>query len=175
MSPKILLLSILLLFTSCVNEVDFNQSDDLSIQPKYVLALVQFKINPTIPPGVPVFTPKPIEDKFPVLLDKIAIGSDQLKNATIRIKGSNTFDTNIKIKIVFYKDKVVTYTFQPMNISKNATFNLEEIIKENDLNSFISSNEVSVEVIFEPFTPINLNPELNFQISGEFELIIQNK
>lgn len=175
MTPKILLLTVLILFTSCVSEVDFNQSNNLSIQPKYVVALVQFKFNPTIPTGIPIFTLTPIEEKVPVLLDKIAIGSDQLKNATIRIKGLNTFETDIEIEIVFYKDNMVTYTFQPMKISKNATFNLEEIIDENDLNSFISSNEVSVKVIFQPFTPINLEPELNFQISGEFELLIQNK
>lgn len=169
---RILLLFFILLTTSCVNEVDFDQNNDLSIQPKLVIPILHYKFSTTIPNGnTPISIPT-VEDKVPIIFDKFSLKSDKVKNAQVIIHGNNLVDTQVEIVIEFYKEGNLTYRFQQIRIQPNKSFKFIETVSNADIDRFTSSDEVYLKILFNPFTPSNLKPSFNVQLVGEFELII---
>jgi hypothetical protein len=177
MPPKILWLSIFLLITSCVKDVDFDQSDDLSIQPKYVASLVHFTISQDKfidDLGNELIK---ISENFSTPINTSTIANENITKAEIQFKTSNSFNRIFIIVIKLYDiDGNVTFSFNPITLNPN-TSNIpqKQTIQGADLNNFVRSNSATMEVILLPSTngsviDANIAKSINVQVSGLFYL-----
>lgn len=177
MYPKILVLSILFLFTSCVKDVDFDQSDDLSIQPKYVASLIHFTFKQDKFIDDIGNIPFTISESSPAPINTSTIANENLTKAEIQFKVSNSFNRTFILVLRFYNTLgQETFAFNPIRVYPNTT-NIKDtqIIQGADLNNFRKSHSASIEIILLPSTDGSvINPIiqqlLNVQVSGIFSL-----
>ncbi|MDO9262126.1 MAG: hypothetical protein Q7U08_09315 [Flavobacteriaceae bacterium] len=180
MPPKILFLTLLILFTSCVKEVDFDQVNDWSIQPKYVASLAYFNFNQhqfldALGNEIHI-----ISDKSPAPLASGTFTKDYLTKVEFQYKVSNTFNRTMVITLQFYNaNNQLTYQFIPITIPPNTQNRIyTEVITAPNLSNFLNSHWVAMQVILVPNPSVIINPtvpkNLNVQISGQFYFNIQN-
>lgn len=181
MHPKLLLISFFLLFTSCVKEVDFNQSDDLSIQPKYVASIVHFTINQDKFIDDLGNELVKISENFSTPLNTSSVANENITKAEIQFKTSNTFNRTIIVVLKLY-DAVgnATFTFNPITLNPNTSNKIQtQIIQGFDLKNFSRSNMASIEVLLLPSSDgsvidVNIQKFINVQVSGIFHLNLNN-
>lgn len=177
MSPKILLLTVLILFTSCVSEVDFNQSDHLSLQPKYVASLVHFTINQQLLVDDIGNEYTNISENFSTPINTSAVANENITKAEIQFKTSNSFNRTFIVVIKLYDIAGnLTFSFNPITLNPNTSNKIDtQIIQGTDLNNFVRSNSATMEVILRPSSDgsvidVNIPKSINVQVSGLFYL-----
>lgn len=181
MSPKILLISIFLLLTSCVKDVDFDQSDDLSIEPKYVASLVHFTINQDKFIDISGNELINISENFSTPINTSTIANENITKAEIQFKTSNSFNRTFIVVIkLFDAAGNSTFSFNPITLNPSTT-NITQIqtIQGTDLNNFVRSNSATMEVILMPSADgsvidANIAKSINVQVSGLFHLNFNN-
>ncbi len=180
--PSKILLIIVLIFSliSCIKDVDFDQSADLSAQPKYVFSLVHFTFNQNrfIDDSgieIPFFS-----DTFPTPLATSSVTNDYLTKAEIQFKVTNTFNRTMVVVLQFLDvSGQPSYTFTPITIppyTQNSI--ITQTIQGANLDNFKRSNTAKMDVILipNPSVPINptINKILNVQVSGIFYFNFHN-
>lgn len=180
MPPKILLLSVLILFTSCVKDVDFDQLDDWSIQPKYVASLVHFTIiqNKFIDTaGIELIN---ISQDFSTPLNTSTIANKNLTKAEIQFKTSNSFNRQFILVLKLYDVAGnLAYKFNPITVDPNTSNTISQTIEGIDLNNFVRGNSAIIEIMMLPsadgsIIDINIQKSINVQVSGTFHLNLNN-
>lgn len=180
MPPKIVFLTLLILFTSCVKDVDFDQSDDLSIQPKYVLSLAYFTLDQHkfIDNGGNEIYFITVNSSAPINTSSIV--NENLTKAEIKFKVTNTFNRAFIIVLKLYNTaRQETFAFNPITVNPNTTININQIIQGSDLINFGKGNSIAMSVVLLPSSiggVINpaIQQTLNVQVSGLFYLNLSN-
>lgn len=181
MSPKILLISFFILLTSCVKDVDFDQSDDFSIEPKYVASLVHFTFNQhklIDNLGNELFN---ISENFSAPINTSSLASENISRAEITFKTNNSFNRTFIVVIKLYDAAGnSTFNFKPITLNPNTSNIVEtQIIQDVDLNNFVRSNSASMDVFLLPSTDgsvidVNIPKSFNVQVSGLFHINFNN-
>lgn len=179
MSPYIRILFFLILLTSCVDEVDFDQADDLSIQPTYVASLVHFTFDQhqfLDDLGNEQFM---ITDAAPANLKNSNLVQDNLTNAEIQFKVSNQFNRTIVLVLRFYNSSgQPTFALNPISIPPNTVNGIyTQTISGADLTNLKNSSIARLDVVLMAgITPIDpaINKVLNVQVSGIFDFNFSN-
>lgn len=181
MPPKIYLVSIFILFTSCVSEVDFDQSDELTIEPTYVASLFYFTFDQSQFLADVGNMPLTITDSSNTPLNASSIANEHLTKAEIHFKVSNTFNRSFVIRMRFFDVAGnSTFIFLPITVLPNTPNQLfKQTIQGVDLAQFVQSQNASIEVVLLPSSDGSvIDPTipklLNVQVSGIFEFNLSN-
>jgi len=162
-------------FTSCLNNVDVDQIQDLNLAPTYDASLVYFTVKPTdfIVNGNDLDT---VEDvtRFTVFKNNPII-KDNLVKIEVSIAINNKFRRNFKVKFDFLDDNnQLTYSFQELNIPANTVnFTQKEVIDIGINTAFLTTQKMKVTIILPPSnSPLDLNENvfLNFKSGARFFL-----
>lgn len=166
--------------TSCVNEVDFDQANDLSIQSKYVASFAYFNFDQHLFLDALGNEVHVISDQTDVPLSSNTFYKKNLVRAEFQYKVSNTFNRTMVITLRFYDaNNRQTYQFLPITIPPNTQNQIfTETVSGFGLNNFLNSSWVAIDVILVPNPSVIINPaipkNLNVQLSGQFYFNIQN-
>ncbi|MDP2088232.1 MAG: hypothetical protein Q8J84_02410 [Flavobacteriaceae bacterium] len=171
----------ILILSSCVSEVDFNQSDDLSFQPTHMASLVHFNFDQykfLDNSGNEIYV---ISESSSAPLVTGTFAKDYLAKVEIQFKISNTFNRTMIITLQFYNaNNQLSYQFLSITIppnSSNKTYT--EVISGVALNNFLIGNLAVMQVISVPNSGAIINTaipkNLNVQVSGQFYSNIQNR
>jgi len=148
---KIILLTITLCLSSCLDDLDYEQAEDFEIEPEVVVSLLNFDLtqnelvlaNISEPPTV-------IEDQVLLPSFKNAIVQDDLEILGLEFELSNSFDASFTIDVVFWDElKEETYTVTSIEVPANTelfTYAEDIVILNNP--SFLNSYEVSVKITY---------------------------
>jgi len=163
------------LFSSCLNNVDINQAEDLTLSPVFDGSLIYFTVKPTdfVVNGVTLDTVSDIT-RFTIFKDN-PIVRDNLVKIDVDVVIRNKFNRQFKVQFDFLDDNDnLTYQFQELVIGANDRgFKQSEtvIIRDNPL--FLSTQKMKVTIILPPSnTPFNPdeNVSLVFKSGGRFYL-----
>ncbi len=180
MSPKIQIVLLMLFFlTSCMDDVDFDQANDLSIQPKYVASLVHFtfdqhKFFDNL--GNEQFM---ITDAAPTQLNNSTLVQENLTKADVQFKVTNQFNRTIVLVLRFYNASgQQTFVLNPIAVLPNTVDGIyTQTIGGSDLNNLKNSSIARLDVVLMAgATPIDptVNKILNVQVSGIFDFNFNN-
>jgi hypothetical protein len=181
MTSKFLLILIFILLTSCVKDVDFDQSDDVSIQPKYVISLVHFNLDQhkfidNIGNELHF-----ISEDSSAPINTSTIVNKNLTKAEIQFKTSNSFNRTFIVYIkMFDTAGNATFNFNPITLFPNTSNKIQtQIIQGADINNFARSNSLKMEVVLLPssdgsIVDVNIQKSINVQVSGLFYLNLNN-
>ncbi len=163
---KYLLLPLLLLFTSCVKDVDFDQYSEIAVSPTVAIDLVYVSLS--TPDFMKVEAAAPLSFKEEVQLDFEEYDFIQKDLVKIQLEFNylNTFPQKFQSTIRFMAGKkTVKYTV-PVEIPAGSplepqVIELVEVIEGKELEIIKHSSRMTIELEMEPNTQ---------QIEGELEL-----
>jgi hypothetical protein len=175
-----LFLFFILIFSSCVKQLDFSQIEDFSAKPIFESSLVHLTadqidffdlVNSVEIPQTLYLT------DFTILNSKFV--RDNLIRAEFNIEFNNYFDRQFTVNVIFLdQNDIETHTFNPIIIgNKNQIFSQKEIINISGNTAFLSSTKVWVSVELLPSSngsvlDPNIEQKLEFKSSGIFYLEI---
>jgi hypothetical protein len=174
-----LFLIFILILSSCVKQVDFNQIEDLSAKPIFESSLVYFTLNQIdffdLVNSVEVVTPIDDTSGFKILESKFV--RDNLITAELNIQINNQFNRRFTVNITFFDDNnIETHKFNPIIVNENnQDFNHQEVIPISGNTQFLSSTKIKISVelasssdgsVLDP----NTEQKLEFKSSGIFYL-----
>ena len=174
-----LFLIFILLLSSCVKHLDFNQIEDLSAKPIFESSLVYFTLNQIdffdVVNSVEVVTPIDDTSGFTILKTKFV--RDNLITAELDIQVNNQFDRRFTVNITFLDDNnVETHKFTPIVVSENnQDFKHQEVISISGNAQFLASTKIRISVELSPSSDgsvldPNTEQKLEFKSSGTFYL-----
>tara|TARA_R110002124_G_scaffold86577_6_gene223736 strand:+ start:1982 stop:2536 length:555 start_codon:yes stop_codon:yes gene_type:complete len=167
------------LFSSCVKYVDFEQIEDLTVEPVFTSSLVYFTLDQVTffdrINSVEVITPISKTSKF------LSLNSSFVKNNLIKLELefeiSNQFDRDFTINVEFLDDNNTrTHRFNTFNVdANNLNYAQKEVINIINNQLFLSSTKIRVSVQLSPSNNgavINPNVVKNlvFKTAGTFFL-----
>lgn len=155
---RLLLYVILVLYgTSCIDNVDFNQVEDLSVEPAFITTLAYFTLNQNnfIFNGIEINTVTDISD-FKVLNN--AAARESLKRIVFDFAINNQFDRDFNITIDFLdKTNTVVHNLAPLTIKAyDNNFSEQRAIAVTNNQQFLSATKVSIKL--QMYTGIPFNP-----------------
>lgn len=168
-----------LLFSSCLKHVDFNQVEDFSAEPIFETSLVYFTLNQIdffdIVNSVEVVTPINDTSGFTVFKSKFV--KENLIKADLNFEINNQFNRRFTVNIAFFDDNnLETHKFDPIIVDENnQNFKHLEEISISGNNQFLSSTKIRVSIELSPSSDgsvLDPNDEqkLEFKSSGTFYL-----
>jgi hypothetical protein len=174
-----LFLIFILMLSSCVKHLDFNQIEDFSAKPIFESSLVYFTLDQVdffdLVNSVEVVTPIDDTSGFTILKSKFV--RDNLISAELNIEVNNQFDRKFTVNITFLdSNNVETYRFNPIIVEENnQNFNHKETISISGNTQFLSSTKISVSIELSPSSDgsvldPNIEQKLEFKSSGIFYL-----
>lgn len=174
-----ILCSILILMSSCVENVDFNQANNLVVTPAVTASLVNSTItqNELVIGGSEINMPITQTSLFTVFENENT--SNKLERAVLQFNINNRFNRGFRIEFLFLQENDTTaYGPITLNINPNQSdfTQQEEIILANNPN-FRTARKVRVTVQLLPSTDgsmidINVPASLIFKSSGTFHFRI---
>lgn len=178
--PKILLLSIVFLLTSCVKDIDFNQANQIEITPVYAVSLVQFSFDQTslveqIPNAGLTFVDSALFTAFEGLKNK-----EYLEKIDVEVEVNNPFDRDFVLNVAFFDSNAQeTYVYKPLNIPAKSTLqDVETIIVANNPD-IVNSSQVLLRLEMSPngtggaVIDQNVPLTLTFKSGGQFHFRIR--
>ncbi len=147
---KIAFLTILLVFSSCVKDVDLDQAEDIVLTPEAAIDLVYFTItSEDFSPGPGLVDTARDETRLDFLDDDYIQNS--LVQADFNFRFTNTFESPLTATIKFVSPgNAVQHTIiipvPQGSIGSPATVDFTEIINENQINRVRRSIKVSIEI-----------------------------
>ena len=164
----------ILLISSCVKNVDFDQADDFSAEPEYIASLVYFKI-----PAVNFLDTNNVELNTP--LDEIteieifqeSYIQDNLVQLKIDYEIDNPYDRVFNIIIEFMDDNNnTTYALSPINITANSSLSNSETIIIADNPQILNSTKFKTTLVLDNSSGTAISPndfnEFIFKSAGTF-------
>ncbi len=179
MTRKLFLLLIsVVINSSCVKDIDFNQAENLELTPTFIAAMVNTTINQTQiinSSGIEINEFKDIS-RFDVFSSS---AFEKVEKMMLNFEVSNPFDRIFTIALVFFDDNAnVTYQFPLITIPENVNnykFSHEIIIANSP--SILRSKNLNTTINLLPSSDgsiININEDkiFKFTSSGTFFLKI---
>lgn len=178
---KLVLLILFIGFSSCVKDLDFDQAEDLVLEPAFEFSLLNFEldIEDFLAPDIIIDQDVMIESKeleelqlLPDFFNDAFIEED-LERIVFKFIVTNTSDQEFMLALNFLDENGdITYMIEPLIIPGNIEDDVleREIILGNNPSFFSSVNSRAI-VIYEGgvLNPFELNQEtLTFNSSGEF-------
>lgn len=174
-----LFLVFILMISSCVKHVDFNQIEDLSAKPIIESSLVYFTLDQVdffdLVNSVEVVTPINDTSGFTILNSKFV--RDNLISTELNIEVNNQFDRQFTVNIVFLdNNNVEVHKFDPIIVAaNNQNFSQKEAIDISGNEQFLSSTKIRISVELSPSSDgsvldPNVEQKLEFKSSGIFYL-----
>ena len=167
------------LFSSCIQNLDFNQVEDITAEPVFKSSLVYFTLNQITffdrINSLEIVTPISKNSKF------LSLNSSFVRNNLVKVQLdfeiNNQFDRDFNVTFQFLDDNdAITHSFQTFNIGANNLKYLhsEEIMVANN-QLFLSSTKIKVLVQLAPSTSgsvidPNIEKNLVFKTAGTFFL-----
>lgn len=173
---KLLLVGVVVFFTSCVKELDFNQADQLELTPAYSVSLVNFEVPQTLlinpVTGVEQVS---ITDKSDFLVFNNSVAQENLDRVVFNIEISNPFDRDFNLTLRLLDENDVE-TYQPivLNVEANNTdFKHEEVILLANNSDVLNSEQIETTIELTPsnggsMIDINDPKILTFKSAGTF-------
>jgi len=169
----------ILMLSSCIKHVDFNQIEDFSAKPIFESSLVYFTLNQIdffdVVNSVEVVTPIDDTSGFTILKSKFV--KDNLIETELNFEVNNQFDRRFTVNITFLDDNnVETHRFNPIIVTENnQNFKQKEIIIIAGNEQFLLSTKVRVSIELSPSSDgsvldPNTEQKLEFKSSGIFYL-----
>lgn len=172
---KTMLLTFVLFISSCVKDLDFNQVNDLELEPSIVTSLVNFELDQDDLSGLGItFFPTIMEETLLPDFNNSLVQED-LRNITLQFEISNTFDDDFTINVVFLDpNDNITYSLTPMVIVGNdEAFTYEEEIEISTNPDFLNSNKISITISYSGTVIDTTMPNsLEFKSAGIFNFSI---
>lgn len=174
---KISFILSLFIFTSCTDNLDFNQLDDYILKPVYTSALTYFTV---VPPqffdaaGVQQFEVSS-QAEFGVFENKFF--RDNVVKLDFNMEARNEFDKNISVKIEFLdKGNNTVYNFSPIEIeSKDLNYiYLEEIDISTNPNVVNTATVKITAEIENTGTPLNQTDDNKFVFKSSATIYIES-
>ena len=163
------LLTTILLLTSCVKNLDFNQAKDFTIEPKFIASVVHFKIPSRS--FVDASNNEITEISDETILDVI---KKELVKAELEFEITNPFDRNFTVDIQFLdQNNNITHTIPSINVLANSS-KLKEKRTIDVVSSpqFLNTKKVRVTLRMSTATGTPINPseakEFVFKSAGTF-------
>lgn len=175
-----IVLCIVILFTSCVKDVDFNQAKDLVVKPAYVTSLMQFSINQT---GLfdKITNTEIIEIKNTYgfsFIDKLE-GKEQIEKVVLDFEFHNPFNRKFTAQYSFFDANDMATHSVNIEIPANAdgSKHREEILIANNPNLFNTTKIHSkMRLLPSPdgsVIDVNTQKTLKIVLSGIFYLNVK--
>ena len=170
------------LFSSCIQKLDFEQIEDLDIEPVFTSSMVHFTLNQIAffdrINSLEIVAPIKKDSKF-LSLNSTFVRENLIK-MQVDFEINNQFDRDFSVVFQFLDDNdAITHSFQTFNIGANNLkfLHREEIIVKNN-QLFLSSTKIRVLVQLTPSTNgsvIDPTVERNlvFKTAGTFFLKIE--
>lgn len=162
-----LLLILIYLLTSCVDNIDFDQIDDFSASPVYKSTLVFFTVNQIdffdVVNSVELVTPLNDTSDFTILKSNFI--RENLIKVELEFKIVNKFDRDFKVNISFLDvNNNVTHSFNEFHVAaENDSFTQTEEVIVASNQSFLSSTKVKVVIELSPSANGSVIDPNNFQ------------
>lgn len=172
------LLSVIIFFvvsTSCVDNINFDQANELAINPIYKVSLVRFDSTQEklINTGNSEFTSTSAFTLF-----NEGIIKDNLGKVALEIEISNPFNTSVALEFTFLDGAdSETYKVQTLNVSPGSKdFSYTEDINIASNATFLTSRKVQTKLILSSNNSSVVNPnggQFIFKSAGTFYLTIK--
>lgn len=172
---EIMLVTLVLLMSACVKDLDFNQVEDLELEPSIAVSLVNFELdqNDLSALGI-VFIPTIMDETLLPDFNNSLIQED-LNSITMQFEASNTFNDDFTVNVAFLDvNDNITYSLMPMVITGNdEAFKYEEEIEIATNPNFLNSYKISIRLSYSG-TVINTTVpnSLLFKSAGIFNFSI---
>ncbi|AOW21780.1 hypothetical protein [Urechidicola croceus] len=156
---------------SCVNDVDFDQVDDIEINTVHRASLVYFTTNNESFLDVLGNQVLTISDTTTLPIFQGPYTENYLVRADFNYNITNTFNRDFTIQYEFLsEDYMRTWLFDPIEVPSNTVdYEITQSITEDNIQQVIESNRVVINIILEPTNePTNTNPELSLQSAATF-------
>jgi hypothetical protein len=174
-----LLLIFIFLFTSCVDNIDFDQIEDFSASPIIKSTLVYFTVNQIdffdVVNSVELVTPLNDTSDFTILKSNFV--RENLLKALLEFEIVNKFNRSFRVNISFLDvNDNVTHAFSEFHVTaKDESFTQQEEVIIAANQPFLSSTKVKVTIELSPSTDGSVidpnNPQtLKFKSAGTFYL-----
>lgn len=128
---KIILCSLILSFNSCVKDLDFDQAEDLELEPAVAASLLNFNIDQSeydlfdVIDGTSVN--QSIVDEILLPDFRTPLLEEDLERVVFQFEVNNTFEGEFTIELTFLDENdVVTYIMEPIIIPANIEGYTEE-------------------------------------------------
>lgn len=165
---KLSLFFSLIVFFSCVDNLDFDQIDEYTYAPVYTSSLAYFKILPVqffdVSGTIPV---SEIIDETEFRIFDTTYIRDNIIRLAIDIETKNEIDSDFLVQINFLDDNnLITHQFNTIRVSANNlnhTFN--ESVQVSTNQNLLNTTKVSMTIRLD-----NPSPPLNPSDSSELEL-----
>lgn len=174
---KISILCLLMLLSSCVKDIDFDQASSLEITPALAVSLARFEFDQGS------LIDNVTNDEISVKIDRITFSAfdniqqerkEYLERVTVLFEIVNEFDRSFELDFSFFDaGGNLTYQFQTIQVGAESTYDTpEDIIIANHPN-ILNSREASITIRLLPSTDgSTIDPndpkELTFKTSGNF-------
>ena len=169
---KIFIVCISLVFTSCLEDLDFDQAEDLELSPTEVVSLLNFNLNQVdlIGANILVITDE-LTDGTILPSFKNALFEEHLETVGLEFQLSNSFDEEFTFQVTFFDENdVEVYAVKPIVVEGNTEMYtyMEDIMLLNNPD-FINSHRIEVTLSYAG-TTIDVNEEssLVFKSAGTF-------
>lgn len=160
---KILLLFLLSIsIISCIGDVDFNQTDDITLDPVVKVSILYF--NATNIDFVDPLTNTPIlfiSDTTETHFFDSDIAQDDIKKIVLKFKIENTFNKTFDLNYTFLDENDDVSLTIPFNILNNNILEQEISYENTDLEDLLNAKKI--------VTTVNLGADLN-QITADMFL-----
>ncbi len=173
---KFLLFFINLFFISCINDVDFDQADDIEINTPYLISLAYFTADVDYflnDLGNETLFVSDTTD-FPIF--EGSYNENYLIQADFQFKISNTFNRSVAVQIKFLDENDAdTYVLNTMNIPMNVIdFENTQIIVEADIPFVLLTEKIVFNVLLDSgSTPIDSSQGMGFELQSAATLYYQ--
>lgn len=150
---KIILFTVILGFTSCLEDLDFDQAEDLEIEPTIAIDLLDFNVdqNDLLDLNVLNNIGVPISDQTSLPDLQNSFFQEDVEEVELQFRANNEFDEDFTVEFTFWDENGnPSYIAEPILIPANeANFIHQEsiVILNNPL--FLTSESASIEFTFE--------------------------
>jgi len=158
---------------SCVGDLDFDQADDIFIEPVVLVSLIHFNTEGIDFPGS--VDQEVFNDESEVHFFDSDFAEDSITKVVIDYDMENTFDRNFSIKYNFLDSNgAVIHTTLLIIPANNHT--LESDIFEENINliDLLRTDKIAIEVIMEAGAPLNNDEFFRFKSAAKVFLHIEN-
>lgn len=141
-------------FTGCVKDVDLDQMEEITLQPKAVVDLVSFKLEadliPNKDPGVPISVEKTVA--FEVITDDL---EQDVVGVELGFDYFNSLPRTFNVSLVFLDDRnrvkqSVEFDIPPGSDENPVSFHFTHSFEGKNLELLTESTEVKVTVVMQP-------------------------
>jgi hypothetical protein len=173
MKYYIIIILIGLLSFSCVGDLDFDQADDIFIEPVVLVSLIHFNADGIDFPGS--VDQEVFNDESEVHFFDSDFAEESITRVIIDYDMENTFDRDFSIAYNFLDNNDVIIHTTLLIIPANSHPLESDIFEENiNLRDLLRTDKIAIEVIMEAGAPLNNDEFFHFKSAAKVFLHIEN-